>query len=221
MRQLALDPQICVEVPVALALLNSHKFEAVMVDLLLGEFAQAILEEVRNSRSNRTAVLLTISDSSEASAGAFKAGSSFVLERPLSTISINRTLKAAFGLIVRERRRYFRCPIAVPADVQTLDLKNFLGETINVSEGGMAIAIPALLKPGLEVCVRFKLPDREFNFKVESYICWSDGKGQIGLQFVFTAERQEKSELQEWLSDKLEESLPETVAEKFRRTIYS
>jgi hypothetical protein len=221
MQQLALDAQICVEVPVALTLLNSDKFEAVIVDLLLGEFANAILEEVRSSRSNRTAVLFTISSSSEGSTGAFKAGSSFVLERPLSTTSINRTLKAAFGLIVRERRRYFRCPIAVPVGVQPPDLNNFFGQSINVSEGGMAMTMPALLKPGLQVNVRFKLPDREFNFDVESYICWSDGKGQSGVQFVFTAERHEKSELQEWLSHKLEESLPESVAEKFRRTIYS
>jgi len=32
---------------------------------------------------------------------------------------LGRTLKAAFGLMVRERRRYFRCPTAIPAVVQS------------------------------------------------------------------------------------------------------
>jgi ActR/RegA family two-component response regulator len=220
MGQLALDPQICVEGPAALDLLNSQKFEAVVVDLLLGELAQSILETVRASRSNRTVVLFTVSGSVEGSAVAFKAGSSFVLERPLSAASINRTLKAAYGLIVRERRRYFRCPIVSAASIQGPDLKNFPCETINVSEGGMAVSMLAPLQAGLQVKVRFELPDRAFKFDVQSYVCWSDGKGKMGLQFVSPWE-EGKSELQEWLSQKLEESLPESVAEKFRRTIYS
>jgi ActR/RegA family two-component response regulator len=221
MLQLALYPEICREGPIALGLLNSQKFEAIIVDLLLGEFAKEILEEARRSGSNRTAVLFTVSGSVEGSAGAFKAGSSFVLERPLSATSINRTLKAAFGLIVRERRRYFRCPIAVSANVQAPDLNNFSCETINISEGGMAMRVSVPLQPGLQVHVRFKLPDRHFNFETDSYVCWSDGKDRVGLQFVFIAGSQGKPELQEWLSRRLEESLPESVAEKFRRTIYS
>src|SRR5689334_2607352 len=105
MHQLALHPEVCLEVPAALRLLNNQKFEAVIVDLQVGESAHAILEEMRISRSNRSVVIFTISGSHAGSAGAFKAGSSFVLERPLSMASITRMLKAAYGLIVRERRR--------------------------------------------------------------------------------------------------------------------
>jgi hypothetical protein len=221
MEQFALYPQICSEVPVALALINTQKYEAVIVDLLLGQFAQTILEEVRTSRSNRTAVLFTISGSVEGSAGAFKAGSSFVLERPLSAASVNRTLKAAYGLIVRERRRYFRCPITVSANIQAPGLEPFVGQTINISEGGMALTTPNPLKAGVLVRVRFVLPDRQFNFRIESAVCWSDGTARMGLQFAFAADRHDKSELQDWLAHKLEESLPESVAEKFRWTTQS
>jgi hypothetical protein len=219
MRELALYPQVCLEVPTALGLVNSQKFEAVIVDLLLGE-AQTILEEVRTSRSNRTAVLFTLSGSFAGTAGAFKAGTSFVLERPLSATSINRTLKAAYGLIVRERRRYFRCPIEVPAEVEGPEESNVLCRTMNISEGGMAVTTSTPLKSGVQVIVRFKVPDRPVQVEAQAYVCWSDGKGRMGLQFVATTEAG-KSELQEWLSRKLEESLPESVAEKFRRTIYS
>ena len=220
MQQLALYPEICPEVPIALRLLNSQKFEAVIVDLLLGESANTILEEVRSSRSNRTAVIFTISGSRIGTAGAFKAGSSFVLERPLSMTSISRMLKAAYGLIVRERRRYFRCPVAVPADVRRPGLNDLRCQTLNISEGGMAMMMQVPLKSGQLVSVQFQLPDRPFQFAAQSFICWSDEQGQVGIQFA-SPSGEWKSELQEWLSQRLEESLPESVVEKFRRTIDS
>jgi ActR/RegA family two-component response regulator len=220
MRELALYSEVCLEVPAALRLLSNQKFEAVIVDLLLGESAHAILEEVRISRSNRTVVILTISGSREGSAGAFKAGSSFVLERPLSTPSITRMLKAAYGLIVRERRRYFRCPVAVPADIRRAALSDIRCQTLNISEGGMAMTVPVPVKSGLLFSLHFQLPGCSFQFDTQSFICWSDEQGRAGLQFA-SASGAWKSELQEWLSQRLEDSLPESVAEKFRRTLNS
>jgi DNA-binding response OmpR family regulator len=218
--QLALYPEVCLEVPTALRLLNIQKFEAVIVDLLLGESAHAILEELRISRSNRTVVIFTISGSHAGSAGAFRAGSSFVLERPLSMASITRMLRAAYGLIVRERRRYFRCPVAVPADVRRAALNDIRCQALNISEGGMAMTVPVPLKSGLLVGVHFQLPGRPFQFAAQSFICWSDEQGRVGLQFASPSGAW-KSELQEWLSERLEDGLPESVAEKFRRTLES
>jgi len=40
------------------------------------------------------------------------------LEGPLSPSSVRRTLKAAYGLIVRERLRYFRGAISIPAAIR-------------------------------------------------------------------------------------------------------
>jgi ActR/RegA family two-component response regulator len=220
MHQLALHSEVCLEVPAALRLLNSQKFEAVIVDLLLGESAYTILEEVRISSSNCTVVIFTISASHAGSAGAFKAGSSFVLERPLSMASITRMLKAAYGLIVRERRRYFRCPVSVPADIRRAASNDISCQTLNISEGGMAMTVPVPLKSGALVSVHFQLPGRLFQFAAQSFICWSDQEGRAGLQFA-SPSGVWKSELQEWLSQRLEDSLPESVAEKFRRTLES
>jgi hypothetical protein len=45
-------------------------------------------------------------------------------------------LKAAFGLIVRERRRYFCFPTAIPSAIQT-DGKKESCHLANISEGGV------------------------------------------------------------------------------------
>ena len=78
----------------------------------------------------------------------------FVMERPLSPSAVERMLKAAYGMIVRERRRYFRCPVEIPAEI----LKNGAEvrcQTMNISEGGLAVATTVPLKPGERVGVQF------------------------------------------------------------------
>jgi hypothetical protein len=134
--------------------------------------------------------------------------------------SVTRMFKAAYGLIVRERRRYFQCPVAVPANIRRAALNNIRCQTINVSEGGMAMAVRVPLKSGLLVGVHFQLPGRPFQFDVQSFICWFDERGRAGLQFASPSGAW-KSELQEWLSQRPEDSLPESAAEKLRRTLRS
>jgi ActR/RegA family two-component response regulator len=117
MRQFDMSPKVCGEVTTALVLVNHRKFEAVIIDLQMGGEANAILERVRRSPSNRTAVIFTLSDSDAETASAFKTGANFVLRRPLSLTSISRSLKVAYSLMLRERRRYFRCRVRIPVSI--------------------------------------------------------------------------------------------------------
>jgi CheY-like chemotaxis protein len=213
MQQLAIFPEVCVEVPTALALLNRRKFEAVVVDLHLRGQANAVLEQVRRSPSNRTAVIFTVSDSDAETVSAFKAGSNFVLRRPLSLTLIGQSLKVAYGLILRERRRYFRCPATLPAEICRAGMPTIHGQTINISGSGMAVTTPVSLRPGGKVQVHFSLPGHESQFGVEAVIRWCK-ETCLGLQFTSLSPHL-TSELQEWLLHRLEESLPESLATKF------
>jgi len=85
---------------------------------------------------------------------------------------------------------------------------------VNISEGGMAVSTFVPLIAGEEVQVQFTLPDHEGPFVAESAICWLKS-GRLGVRFASLSEKH-KSELQDWLSQKLEETLPEFVAGKFR-----
>ncbi|HEV8047042.1 MAG TPA: PilZ domain-containing protein [Terriglobales bacterium] len=213
MAKLAMSPEICAEIPTALGLLNSRKFEAVTVDFKLGAQANAIIEKIRLSPSNRTAVIFAISDSDAETAAAYKAGSNFVLRRPLTPDSIDRNMKVAYGLIVRERRRYFRCPVEIPALISRPDAE-IRGKTVNISEGGIAISTAVPLGPGINVQVEFTLPGHQSRFVVGAAVCWCKDT-YLGLQFT-SLSPQVSSELQEWLARRLEESLPSSVTDKFR-----
>jgi CheY-like chemotaxis protein len=217
LRELAAATEVCTDIPNAIRFVNTRKFETVVVDLGSGEQSRTILERVRLSPSNRSTVAFAITDSAKQSAMAFEAGSNFSLERPLSPTSIGRTLKAAYGLIVRERLRYFRCPISIPAAIREEDAAEIRCQAVNISEGGMAIMTSVPLKPGMQVTVQFRIPGQAAEFAAQSEVCWCDEEGRAGLRFLVPSSGQ-ASELKEWLARRLEKSLPESVALKFRST---
>src|SRR5438477_3813329 len=215
-QQFAIATEVCNEVSMALRLLNRQRFEAVVVDFGLDP-AGEILEQVRLSPSNRTAVTFAIagptkSDSLQVQPNQVQAN--FSIERPLSASTVGRTFKAAFGLIVRERRRSFRCPVTFPAAILA-NGKERNCQVVNISESGMAIAESGSLAPGGMIKVVFTLPGQVDPFTFESEVCWFDEKGRAGLRLV-TMPPDQKSTLQQWLAAKLEEYMPEEVAVQFR-----
>jgi CheY-like chemotaxis protein len=171
LEELSISPEVCQEVPASIHLLNRQKFDAVIVDLQLGEQSGLILDEVRLSPSNRTAVTFAISGS-DAEGTHFQKKSEFVFERPLSAQSIRNTLKPAYGLILRERRRYFRCPISIPVTILRQSMPEVRCHSLNISEGGMAVSTFVPLNSGECVQVQFTLPGHEVPFSAESTICW-------------------------------------------------
>jgi CheY-like chemotaxis protein len=215
LQELSVSPDVCQEVPASLHLLNRRKFDAVIVDLQLGEQSGLILDEVRLSPSNRTAVTFAISNDTDATA-VFRKKASFVFERPLSAKAVRTTLKSAYGLILRERRRYFRCPLSIPIVILRRASPEVRCTSVNISDGGMAVSTFVPLRPGEEVRVQFTLPDNETPFLVESRICWWKAD-HLGVRFV-ACSPERRTELQDWLSRKLEETLPESVAGRFQKT---
>jgi len=213
LRELSISPDACQDAASARLLLKRRKFDAVIVDLQLGEQSGLVLDEVRLSSSNRTAVTFGISDDDAEVTAAFRKKSQFVFERPLSAQSIRKTLKPAYGLILRERRRYFRYPVSIPVIIRRESMQDVWCNSVNISQGGMALSTLVPLVAGESVRVQFTLPDHEATCSAESTICWGKA-GRLGIRFVSISDEQ-TSELQVWLSQKLEETLPEFVAGQF------
>src|ERR1700678_3918266 len=60
LRELSITPDICQDAAGAVRLLNRRKFDAVVVDLQLGQQCGLILDGLNRSLSNRTAVKFAI-----------------------------------------------------------------------------------------------------------------------------------------------------------------
>jgi diguanylate cyclase (GGDEF)-like protein/PAS domain S-box-containing protein len=215
LRDLSISPDACQDAASAGLLLKSRKFDAVIVDLQLGGQSGQILDEVHLSPSNRTAVTFGISDNDAEATAAFRKKSQFVFERPFSPQSIHKTLKPAYGLILRERRRYFRYLVSIPVILQREGGEEVRCNCVNISGGGMAVSTEVVFLPGENVQVQFTLPDHHAQFLAQSTICWSKA-GSYGIRFLSVSD-ENKSQLQTWLSEKLEATLPEFVAKQFRK----
>jgi len=218
MQELALSVEVCNKVSDAMDRVNHSKLEVAVIDFSLGDQATLFLEQLRGSASNRTAVAFAITGSSVETAYALKAGSSFALERPLTFESLRHTLQAAYGMIVRERRRYFRYPISVPAAASKKGELEIFGETVNVSERGVAFSGSTPLIPGAEVTMQFTLTNPQLAVSAECKVCWTNDKGQSGLLFLFLTSNL-SSDLQAWLARRLEEQLPDLVTRRFQSTL--
>jgi c-di-GMP-binding flagellar brake protein YcgR len=215
LRELSISPEACQGGKAAISLLSHRKFDAVIVDLQLREQAGVIMDEVRLSASNRTAVTFAIGGDNVENTASFRRRTSFVFDRPVSAQSIRSTLKPAYGMILREQRRYFRHPASIPVTVLIKNMPEVRCHSMNISEGGMALSTVVPLSLGEEAQLQFILPGHEIPFSVKSAVCWLKS-GHLGVRFV-SLSSEHKSELQGWLSRKLEEGLPEFVAQQFQK----
>jgi len=215
LRELSISPDVCQGETAAISLLTRRKFDTVIVDLELGDQCGLILDAVGLSAANRTAVTFAINGGDADASATFRRRTGFVFGRPLSPQSIRITLRLAYGLILRERRRYFRCPISTPVTIIRRNMPEVRCQSVNISEGGMAVSTSVPINNGEPVQVQFSIPDHKVPFLAESTICWLK-TGHLGVRFV-SLSPERKSELQEWLSRKLEEALPESIARQFQK----
>src|SRR5438309_191 len=153
------------------------KYEGLLVDMNEGEQALEVLRDVRTLTSNKGVVCCAIVSERAESAHAFRAGANFVLERPLQADVVNRTLEAAYPLMLLERRRYFRCSLQVRMHVIRQDGAEHDAMSMNLSEGGMAFDCSMLLRTDESVQVRFQLPGGNDEIFATGQVCWAQAPG--------------------------------------------
>ena len=213
MQQFAIAADVCPDLLTAASLINTRKFEAIVVDLTLGEQVVHVLDRVRLSSSNGNSVTFAIVDS--ARGAEWGAQPNFVIPKPLTENLVTSVLRAALGLIIRDYRRYFRCPLEVPVAIR-IEGVQIPCQMMNISEGGLAVNVTVTFDPGVQVKAGFSLPGEPMAFDIAAEICWCDKKGRAGVRFG-TVSPEQKLRLQDWLSRKIEQSIPEPIARLFQK----
>ncbi len=214
LERFALSLQICSDLESAARILSTRKFHAIIVDVAFDQHLSKLLDLMRSTPSNRNAVTFAIVDSTVRFGS--QIAPNFVIQKPLVNVLVASTLKAALGSIIRNYRRYFRYPLKVPATIKIAGGPSISCELMNISEGGVALNLCPPLELGARVMVRFELPDMIAEFNVEAIVCWSDGKCRAGLHF-YSLTQEHKTEVQKWLSTKIEESFPASIMQLYQK----
>lgn len=196
-QELGIAVQPCGDAPTALDQLASGKFEALVLDF----DAEAVntITSVRTSRANKTAVIFAVASNPEARQNAFEHGTSFVFERPLVPSKISQVLRTAYGLMLRDRREYFRLSAEFPVLLQKDSTTGIECRAINISRNGMAVQAPFPVRVGEIFHVHFQ-PDSGINVLGTGTVIWTDQHGKMGLAMEYaTADAQ--AAFSAWMDD--------------------
>jgi c-di-GMP-binding flagellar brake protein YcgR len=186
--------------------LGRTKYEAVLVDFDNVTDTSSILARVRASPANRNAVIFAVA-SGTSREQALEQGANFVFARPLEPKEIRRILYAAYDLMARERRRYFRCTAELPVLLtQASAGTDVRCETINISSTGMALTTPSPMNPGEEVRIILFLQATGPVVRATGTVVWDDKHGKTGLRFQCSIQR-DQTELEGWLDSNFDKLL--------------
>lgn len=202
LEKLSIEVQVCQASTPGTEMLFAEKYDAVIVDCDDLQGGVAVLNEVRKSPSNRSSIAFAILNGTTTTQKAFEMGANFVLQKPITPLTAMRCLNAALGLMVRERRRYFRHPVETPVHLTSPQGGEIKVTTLNISEGGMAVLCSDRLSVGPVAKIRFNLQGLPGTLEPRGEIVWVDGQGRAGVRFLEMPTSTRES-LERWLEAQL------------------
>lgn len=200
LEKLSIEMEICEGPEMARDMICCEHFDAVMVDCDALPDGGELIRALRKGRSNCNSVAFALIRGEMSTQAAFEWGASFVLHKPLSAANVARSFHAALGLMVRERRRYFRHPVEMLVTIQPSNGKERVATAVNLSEGGMALSCDESLPAG-SLKLEFFLPGTQTMITAHGELAWA-AANQGGIRFQW-APRHCREALDKWLSQQL------------------
>ncbi len=212
LEKLAVSVEVCSSPETGNDTLSQRKFDAVIVDCDDLKGGIEILKELRKAQCNGSSVAFAVLNGKTTTQEAFQIGANFVLQKPLTPLHATRCFNAALSFMVRERRRYFRHPVAMPVRISVDDSPEVNATTTNLSEGGMAIRFTGKLPKDAVVQLQFTLPNSNSSLELQAKIAWADESGHAGVKFSEVPQSCQY-QIDEWLTDHLREEMPDNLKE--------
>jgi CheY-like chemotaxis protein len=206
-QQIGAHVEICPDAKSAIRKLCRSKFEAVILDLAGDPPALQLITKMHGMTSYTKAVVFAICDGAEQRKAAFENGATLILDKGSPPGAVLRTFRAAYPMMVAERRRCFRYPVEAAIFITRPGSRPVQAKTINVSEAGMAVCCPEALKSGEQVELRLRVPGTTEDLTLSAQVCWANSEGLAGVKFLSLL-NSAAQQLQNWLSARFEECTP-------------
>ena len=191
----------------ALRKLTRQRFEAIIVDSSEAGAAD-VLRSARTAPCNKHAVAIALADPSVALRSVFDSGAHFVLYKPVMMERAKSTFRAARALMKSERRRNVRVPVQIPVTIHTSGKREMWVKTVDLSEGGMAVAMSGRHRPSGTWQIQFTLPGMDAPIALQAEFAWEGSKEQAGLRFL-QVPPDTTLKLREWLKQNSPDAEPD------------
>jgi c-di-GMP-binding flagellar brake protein YcgR len=179
-------------------LLDSRHFDAIILDYRADRSSEEFLARLRQSAKNRSSMLIAIVDGTFNARPVFGLGANFVLYRPLSSERTRMSLRAARGLMRRERRRSPRKPVSSTANVAYPGAPELNAALTDLSDGGTSLVTASRIPPACKVYFEFALPGQKQLVRLSGDVAWQDASGRTGIRFLDVPQSSRRL-IQSWL----------------------
>lgn len=203
LEKLSIEVEVSAAARSGAEILSSSKFDAVIVDCDDLQGGVDVLRSLRQNTSNKTSVSFAILNGKTTTQQAFEMGANFVLQKPITTAGTLRCFNTAMSFMVREKRRYFRCPVDIAVRLVFPQGDELKATATNLSEGGMAIHFDGSLTKKAVGKVQFTLPGTKVVMEPKGEVAWADGIGRAGIRFQEVPEISREA-LEKWIMRRLE-----------------
>jgi len=193
-----IEVSVCADPQQARLAISRQKYDAVVVDCDDIKEGPAVLKELRQGKSNKSCITFAVVHGRTTVQQAFELGANFVLDKPLALDRVTRSIRAAQGLIMRERRRYHRHLLRATGSIVVDSGTELPVRITNISQGGISIECSRQLDEGGAARLRFVLPGAKRAMEVKGEVMWANLEGQAGIRFQILS-LDVKQELDKWL----------------------
>lgn len=188
----------CPDASTALARLAVHAFDALLVDCKDEPAAMDLIVKARQIPANKTTLVAAMVDGSNHVRDIFARGANFILYKPISAERASGSLRAARGLMRRERRRNPRVALHAEAVLAYATTENAPATVVELSESGMGIQAEGKLPSHGKVYFEFALPGHKGSVRLSGDVVWQDSSGRVGIRFADVPQASRRS-LAQWL----------------------
>ena len=199
--ELGIAAEHALSIPQGLERVDSQRFEAIILDYRADRDSQEFLRRLRQSAKNRASMLIAVVDSEFNARPLFGLGANFILYRPLSSERTRISLRAARGLIRRERRRATRVPVTSSVKVAYPGAPELNAILQDLSADGTSLKTGDPLPPACKVYFEFSLPGQKELVRLSGEVAWQDASGRSGIRFLDVPQTSRRL-VQTWLQQK-------------------
>jgi hypothetical protein len=196
-----IDADLCLSAPSALRLLEEREFDLLVLDFD-SKGAMGVMDSKGTNQHKHPNAVIAITHGPSVLKTALSKRVCFEVQKPFTAALMAKTLKAAYSLIIKEKRATFRHAINAVASASFKDNgeKRVLSDILitDISETGMIIKTAGPLPLQTTILVGFKLPETRNQVHATCSVTWSNADGNAGIRFL-SVPPLEQRDLQRWL----------------------
>jgi CheY-like chemotaxis protein len=202
LRELTISVEQCEDLIAASSRLEAQHFDAVVVDCKDQAASVNFISAVRKLPINKTTLIIGLVDGRDQVRDIFGEGANFIVYKPVSVERASGSLRAARGLMAREKRTKLRVSLHAPASIAYGNAENVAATLLDLSEDGLAIQSERRLPLRCKVYFQFNLPGGKSAVRLSGDVVWQDSSGRVGIRFVDVPQTSRRT-LNEWIKGSL------------------